>query len=206
MQSSDSIPGPSKPEAKSVIYCQVCTWPIEYCEFSPSSSKCKTWLQDNHSDLFERYYSADALQKKMGTLSVEGEKKLEQDVEKQEKKARKKAEKEEENKKALKVTIKRIERNKRKYVTTVQGLEFFGIDLKKAAKLFAQKFATGSSVTKNPQGQDDITVQGDVTEEISDILTSPSGKEAAIFGKDGLPEKSISKVEEKPKKKAEVVI
>ena len=64
------------------------------------------------------------------------------------------------------ITIKRIERNKRKYVTTVLGLESFGIDLKKAAKLFAQKFATGASVTKNPQGLDDITVQGDVSDEI----------------------------------------
>ena len=45
-------------------------------------------------------------------------------------------------------------------------LPFPGIDLKKASKLFAQKFATGSSVTKNPQGQEDITVQGDVTDEI----------------------------------------
>jgi density-regulated protein len=33
------------------------------------------------------------------------------------------------------------------------------VDLKKAAKLFAQKFATGSSVTKNAQGLDEIVVQ-----------------------------------------------
>lgn len=91
------------------------------------------------------------------------------------------------------ITIMRIERNKRKYVTTVLGLESFGscppspypssshipppsladdthppqgVDLKKAAKLFAQKFATGASVTKNAQNLEDITVQGDVTHEI----------------------------------------
>jgi translation initiation factor 1 (eIF-1/SUI1) len=33
------------------------------------------------------------------------------------------------------------------------------VDLKKAAKLFAQKFATGASVTKNAQGFDEIVVQ-----------------------------------------------
>ena len=49
-----------------------------------------------------------------------------------------------------------------------------GIDLKKASKIFAQKFATGSSVTKNPQGQEDITVQGDVTDEI--VSLRPFGR------------------------------
>lgn len=47
-----------------------------------------------------------------------------------------------------KVLIKRVERNKRKYVTAVSGLEAHGLDLKKVAKDFGKKFATGSSVTK----------------------------------------------------------
>ena len=51
-------------------------------------------------------------------------------------------------------------------MTTIQGLELFGVDLKKAAKMMASKFATGASVTKNPQGMDDITVQGDVSDEV----------------------------------------
>ena len=33
------------------------------------------------------------------------------------------------------VTIKRIERNKRKFVTSVSGLEAFGLDLKKVCPL-----------------------------------------------------------------------
>jgi hypothetical protein len=40
------------------------------------------------------------------------------------------------------------------------------VDLKKASKLFAQKFACGASVTKNAEGVDEITVQGDVRDEI----------------------------------------
>jgi density-regulated protein DRP1 len=64
------------------------------------------------------------------------------------------------------ITIKRQERNKRKHITSVHGLDAFGLDLKKVAKFFAQKFATGSSVSKNPQGLDEVVVQGDVTEEI----------------------------------------
>jgi density-regulated protein DRP1 len=42
----------------------------------------------------------------------------------------------------------------------------FGVDLKKAAKQFASKFATGSSVSKNPQGEDEIVIQGDVGDDI----------------------------------------
>ena len=38
--------------------------------------------------------------------------------------------------------------------------------MKKAAKFLAQKFATGASVSKNPQGYDEIVIQGDVTEEV----------------------------------------
>lgn len=37
------------------------------------------------------------------------------------------------------VYIKRIERNKRKYVTEVQGLEGHGMDLKKVAKEWGKK-------------------------------------------------------------------
>ena len=68
------------------------------------------------------------------------------------------------------MTIKKIERTKRKCVIAISGLEQFDIDLKKAAKSFAQKFACGSSVTKNAAGQDEIIVQGDVQNEIYDYI------------------------------------
>lgn len=47
---------------------------------------------------------------------------------------------------------------------------FVDIDLKKAAKFFANKFATGSSVSKNPQGEDEIFIQGDVADEVSHLM------------------------------------
>jgi density-regulated protein DRP1 len=111
---------------------------------------------------------------------LEKQEKLEHDAAKAERKAEKKAEAEKKKKEAAKVcqslncdtkanmqiTIKRSERNKRKYVTSVHGLDYFGCDLKKVAKLFATKFATGSSVSKRADGQEEIQVQGDVTEEI----------------------------------------
>lgn len=68
------------------------------------------------------------------------------------------------------------------------------VDLKKAAKLFAQKFATGASVTKNPQGQDEIVVQGDVSAEIVEMIEDGVG-----ILKD-VPKDNIVEVEEKKKK------
>lgn len=94
----------------------------------------------------------------------------------------------------LQVIIKRIERTKRKHVTSIYGLDAFGIDLKKAAKQFASKFATGASVTKNPQGQDEIVVQGDVSDEILEMI------EQGVGVLKGIPEDNVEIVEDKKKK------
>ena len=40
------------------------------------------------------------------------------------------------------------------------------VNLKKASKLFAQKFSCGSSVS----GEDEIIVQGDVTDDLIDLI------------------------------------
>ena len=97
----------------------------------------------------------------------------------------------------LQVTIKRIERTKRKHVTAIHGLEAFGIDLKKAAKQLAGRFATGASVTKNAQGFDEVVVQGDVSDEIYDMLEKGEG---ALRG---VPIANVDIVEDKKKKAGE---
>jgi density-regulated protein DRP1 len=51
-------------------------------------------------------------------------------------------------------------------------LDIFGVDLKKAAKMFANKFACGSSVAKNNQAQDEIVVQGDFSDDILKMILS----------------------------------
>ncbi|TIA91934.1 hypothetical protein E3P99_00875 [Wallemia hederae] len=184
------------PAPKSVVYCGICQFPVEYCEFSNSFKRCKQWLQDELPQVFASLYSADALKEKMGSLSVEAEQKLEADVAKNEARAEKKALKEIEQKKSSKITIIREERTKRKVTTHIQNLDAFGIELKPAAKMFAQKFATGSSVTKNPQGKDEIVVQGDVTDEVEDMLHA---RQKALSS---LPEKVKVTKEDKKKKKS----
>ena len=68
------------------------------------------------------------------------------------------------------------------------------VDLKKAAKFFAQKFATGASVTKNAQGFDEIVVQGDVSGDIVEMIEDGVGLLKNV------PKDNIVEVEEKGKK------
>jgi len=186
------VPQPIPPVQ--VLYCAVCTFPVEYCEFGSRFTKCKEWLKGEYFDLYNRYYSEEALQAKIGTLSLEAQAKLEQDTAKKEAKADAKAEAVAKKKKASTVTIKRIQRNKNKYVTAVHGLEAFDVDLKKASKFFATKFACGSSVTKNLQGLDEIVVQGDVSGDIVEMIEDQVGLLK------GVPADNVVEIEEKKKK------
>ena len=191
----------------------MCTFPIEYCEFGSSITRCKEWLKEVNPELFDGLYSdgeykkvhlrrwtnityvlTEALQAKIGTLSLEAQAKLEQDTAKKEAKAEAKADAALKKKLASQVMIKRIERTKRKHVTSIQGLEAFGIDLKKAAKQLASKFATGASVTKTPTGAEEIVVQGDVAEDVRELL------EEGVGVLKGVPPDNIEITEEKKKK------
>ncbi|KAG2745321.1 density-regulated protein DRP1 [Suillus brevipes Sb2] len=197
MSSSDQPQEPQAIRPLEVLYCQICTFPPEYCEFGSSLTRCKEWLQGAHPQLFDKYYSDEALQSKIGTLSLEAQAKLEKDTAKKEAKAEAKADAALKKKMASQISIKRIERNKRKHVTAIHGLEAFDIDLKKAAKFLAQKFATGASVTKNAQGQDEIVVQGDVSDDVLELIEGGAGPLK------GVPADNVVIVEEKKKKAAE---
>ncbi|KAF8334850.1 translation initiation factor SUI1 [Amanita rubescens] len=190
-------PTPEPKPPVEVLYCSVCSFPVEYCEFGSSFSKCKEWLHGAHPGLYDKYYSEDALQAKLGTMSLEAQNKLEKDIAEKEAKADARADAALKKKLSSQVTIKRIERNKRKHVTSIHGLEAFGIDLKKAAKQFASKFATGASVTKNAQGQDEIVVQGDVGDEVFELIENQAGDLK------GIPLDNIEFVEVKKKKATE---
>jgi len=58
------------------------------------------------------------------------------------------------------VLIQRLQRNKRKFVTVVTGLEHFGVKLKDAAQCFKKKFSCGSAVVAGECGKpDEIDIQ-----------------------------------------------
>ncbi|KAI9838654.1 MAG: Translation machinery-associated protein 22 [Sarea resinae] len=209
---ADTETAPAEPQARHVVYCGVCTLPPEYCEFGGTVKKCKDWLENNHPDLYERLYSDGqsrilgfgarakttdrrmvfySLTANLSTLSVDAQKRAEKDAQKKAAKAEAAEAREVEKKQTSKVIIKRVERNKRKYVTAVSGLEAFGLELKKVAKDFGKKFATGSSVTKTPSGGEEIVVQGDLSDDIFDWITETY--------KD-IPEDNIELIEDKKKK------
>lgn len=62
------------------------------------------------------------------------------------------------------------------------------------AKELGKKFATGSSVTKSPSGVEEITVQGDVSDDVQEWLLEVYGKQ--------IPEENFEFIEDKKKKKA----
>jgi hypothetical protein len=55
-----AVAGPST-KAVNPSYCQVCTLPTEYCEFGPSFSKCKTWLESEDKGEFDRLWGEGML-------------------------------------------------------------------------------------------------------------------------------------------------
>ncbi|KAF7193127.1 Translation machinery-associated protein 22 [Pseudocercospora fuligena] len=180
---------------RTVTYCGVCTLPPEYCEYGGTTKKCEEWLSKNHPSLHSKLYSEEALSANLSTLSVDAQKRAEKDAQKKAAKAEAAEARDAEKRATSKIYIKRVERNKRKYVTEVSGLEQFGLDLKKIAKEFGKKFATGSSVTKTAAGGEEITVQGDVSDDVFDWLVE--------HYEDKIPEENIELIEDKKKKKAE---
>lgn len=120
--------------AISVEYCDHCTLPTEYCEFTDCAKRSAE-------------SSADAEHKRQ----TRGGKA-------QGPKAKKQAEK--------KLEVFRSNRGKKKFVTVIVGMATFGVDLKEASKSFSKKFACSSSVT----GPDEIVVQGDVKDELIELI------------------------------------
>lgn len=143
------------------LYCQVCSLPIEYCEYMPSYEKCLAWLKETHPELMKDQPAtgdcvSTANSKRGGKAAVRDESLI--------------REKQQAAKASATITIKREARNKRKAITIIGGeLKDMGIDMKKMAKRIAGRFACGAAVTESPQGNE-ITVQGDLVEELLEFL------------------------------------
>uniref|UniRef100_M1DRV8 Translation machinery-associated protein 22 n=1 Tax=Solanum tuberosum TaxID=4113 RepID=M1DRV8_SOLTU len=69
------------------------------------------------------------------------------------------------------IIIEKVTRNKRKSITTIKGLELFGVKLSDASKKLGKKFATGASLVKGPTEKEQIDVQGDIGYDIVEFIT-----------------------------------
>ncbi|XP_068745650.1 density-regulated protein homolog [Montipora capricornis] len=143
-----------------VQYCGVCSLPLEYCEYTVEYEKCKEWLKTNVPDVYKVLINQAAEQLAATDISEGASKKKQTRGGKGVVRVPKK------KNVTKKVALSRAQRNKKKYVTVVTGLGTFDIDLKKAAKIFAQKYSCGSSVT----GPDEIVIQGDVLDDLLDFI------------------------------------
>ncbi|KFZ67775.1 Density-regulated protein [Podiceps cristatus] len=139
-----------------------CSLPTEYCEYMPDVTKCRQWLEKNFPDEFAKLTVENSPKQETGVGEGQGTAGEEEEKKKQ------KRGKIKQKKKTVpqKVTIAKIPRAKKKYVTRVCGLATFEIDLKEAQRFFAQKFSCGASVT----GEDEIIIQGDFTDDIIDVI------------------------------------
>lgn len=109
---------------------------------------CKTWLLANVPDMA----------KKFGYAGVEGGEAAaaaggEGDAGKAAPSGKKK------NAAVKEVLVSSKQRQKKKYVCTVRGLEAFGVKLPDACKVFKKKFSTGASVTETPDQKEEIEIQ-----------------------------------------------
>ncbi|TRY66034.1 hypothetical protein DNTS_001376 [Danionella cerebrum] len=154
-----------------VLYCGVCSLPIEYCEYMPEPAKCKQWLEKNFPDVFAKLTLGLAPKQETGKGGGGGggggaPPAGEEEEKKKQKRGGRGQIKQKKKTVPQKVTIAKIPRAKKKYVTRVCGLATFDIELKEAQRFFAQRFSCGASVT----AEDEIIIQGDFTDDIIDVI------------------------------------
>eukprot|EP00727_Mastigamoeba_balamuthi_P006464 m51a1_g2438 hypothetical protein (210) ;mRNA; r:853770-854674 len=172
-----------------VKYCTVCGMPPEYCENGPCLAKCKQAHPENFPEAEEgQEQQEDAAaaggKKRAGKAQIKvpdsGHVKVLPGG-----KLKKKD--------APSVVISKTARQKRKFVTTVAGLDGFGVKLSDAAKQMAKSFSCGASVVKTASGTEEIDIQGDVVDEMVAVITSKfSVPVECIFVMEGKEKKPAS--------------
>lgn len=153
-----------------VTYCPTCSMPPEYCEHGQCFEQCLPWIVKNCPEVL----SDAVLAKMVDKASVNSEVgEAETPVTGDEKKKKKKGAAA--PKKALiletKVVIARVQRQKRKFVTVVAGLETVpNLKIKDASRAFGRKFSSGASVNDTQTGAKEVVIQGDVIYDLPPLL------------------------------------
>jgi density-regulated protein DRP1 len=194
MEKAEDVPTSSLIDASKptvVLYCGICTMPVEYCEFGATADQCRGWLLENYPDEVAK------VTHEVGKLAVSGDSAatavegvsvellifdefviifLSQE-EGEEKKKKSKgggaAPLRKSSAVETKIVILREQRQKRKYNTIVRGLETIpDVKIKDIAKLFGRKFSSGASVQETPPHGKEVSIQGDVFFDIPNVLIS----------------------------------
>ncbi|CAF0732420.1 unnamed protein product [Didymodactylos carnosus] len=136
-----------------VQYCSECTMPLEFCEYSPDPDRCHECFERNLPDMMRQ----------MQTLGGADGDKTEKRHQTRGGKAMPKAKKKFE---AQQIILNKQQRKGNKFVTIVQGLASNEVDIEAARKFFAQRFSCGCSKSAD----DELTIQGDVVDELTELL------------------------------------
>jgi density-regulated protein DRP1 len=150
--------------------------PFEFCEWSPLFKKCKDNFTQNWKVHFPEVDGDDELAALMARLGFEGG-----DAASKKAQSAKKAQsddaggtpvlKSKKEKPPPEIVIELNNRNKKKHITVVKGLEPFYADTAAAAKVFGKKFACGSALKKGQDGKDDqIEIQGSYRDELPAVM------------------------------------
>eukprot|EP00879_Flechtneria_rotunda_P000989 GHRR01001123.1.p1 GENE.GHRR01001123.1~~GHRR01001123.1.p1 ORF type:complete len:183 (+),score=65.81 GHRR01001123.1:148-696(+) len=144
------------PAPKVVEYDPITGVPAEYNEYLPKDS-----------DEYKRWKAAQQGPEALAALTLKD--KEGNEIEKQLPGGKVK------KKQKPQVVLESHTRNKKKCVTTITGLESFGVKLSEAAKLFGKKFACGASVTKSATGTEQIDMQGEFVDKLAELVVKQYG-------------------------------
>lgn len=151
----------------SVVYCPTCTMPCEFCEHGACFDKCLPWIVKNCPEVLDPNLLAEMVAK----LAVGDDEPLV--LEPTKKKGGGAAAPKKATVRETKVVITRVQRQKKKFVTVVGGLESVpDLKIKDASRVFGKKFSSGCSVNESQTGAKEVVIQGDVLFDLPNILVS----------------------------------
>lgn len=155
----------------------VCSLPFEFCEWNPLFKKCKDNFEQNWKTHFPDVQGDDELVQLMTRLGFEGGDAASKKAQGSKKPASDDigtgggAPNKKKEKAPAEIVIELNNRNKKKHITVVKGLDLHGVDTAAAAKVFGKKFACGSALKKAQDGQPEtIEIQGNVRDEIAAVI------------------------------------
>jgi density-regulated protein DRP1 len=150
-----------------VLYCPICSLPPEYCEYNVPEvfEKCAPWILENCPEALSKAIRA----KLLGEELAEGD----EDENEKSKKRLGVSKKKAAAAMVTRVVIAKIQRQKKKYVTAIAGLESVpDLKIKDACKAFGKKFSSGASISETQTGGKEVTIQGDCSYELPAFLIS----------------------------------
>lgn len=140
-----------------VLYCPICSFPAEMCEFSGMMEKCRPWLQEHAAELA----TAEEKGRKRRILTEQGrlEKLLEGGAGRKHVITRS-------------VVVEVDDHDRKRQLTIVTGMDLFGFNLKDLSREWRKQFSAGAGVreAEEKHEQSRVEVQGNVATQLGKMF------------------------------------